>query len=315
MKRNSRVHSRWVWLVSVAVVAMVASSLPAAAYPPPPCEPPNELVQVGTEIVDGEVEIIWECRQTGDDGGGGGGDEPTCDVEMITRAMDNDAVFDDVRDTYGSPYCVNELSCATKVPSSIPEDMWPEDKPREDAIWSFTVCTADGVEWDGTWDWYVPPEPPLLDQAWRAYNNLRADQFSLAFGPDDRGYVGTTTYFWVDITAPGELSSQAFNVVATATPRSITVDPGNGDETITCGWPTSQTEDCIKKYFETSIGGTAVADGRPAFNASATLHYDITFTYNGGPLPADVLAQLPETLEGGPESAPIPIGEVQVIVE
>lgn len=92
-----------------------------------------------------------------------------------------------------------------------------------------------------------------------------------------------------------------------ATPRSISVGPGNGGS-IDCGWATSRTEDGVKKYLKT-------ARGQAAFEASATLPYDVTFTMNGGPLPAADLARLPDSLDSPAEAAAVPVDEVQVIVE
>lgn len=313
--RHRRVASALALAVATALLVIVNTALPATAEQPD-CEPPDELVLKDVVNSEGETVQVWVCEDRG--GGGGDGDSGhECDTQLIVNVMNTDPSFVGVRDKYGDPYCGGPgKACATKVPSSIPEDSWPPDRPREDAIYSFTACTTDGVEWDGTWSWYVPPEPPLLDQAELAYSRLRAEPFALTFNPAQMSFVGAKTYFWADISGTGELDSQAFSVIATATPSHLTVDPGDGNGSMNCGWATSKTDQCVKKYPQASVNGSATGvGGEPAFSAEATLTYDVAFTVNGAPLPADVLAQLPDTLDSPPQTAAVPVGEVQVIVD
>lgn len=263
---------------------------------------PPGTVAVVVQVSDNPIRYETQCVDSGDDGddggddGGGGGSE--CDlIDPFTYCNGGDRCY---QSEWHPPWA-----------------MPPEPKPNPDSEPVIENCAtppSTAVTSYPVWSDDVPDVPPLEDQAWSAFGELAAPPFDLRYGPAALSYVGTDTYFWVEGPGDGEIiGSSAFTVVAIATPDHVEVDPGDGSGVVNCGWATSETDDCVRTYVDSSVGGgTTDAAGTPSYAAQARLIYDVRFENAGAPLN---LPGLPTTLESAWVSAAVPVGEVQVIVE
>lgn len=294
------------WLLAAMFAVAAAAGMVAVTAIPASAEgvcPPGQILKQ-VQVDDNPVRYEFTCVDPGGGGdgggdgdGGGGGNE--CDlVAPFTYCNGGDRCY----------------QSEWHPPWALP----PEPKPSPEAEAVIENCaTPPGLAPTSYPIWSEPGEPavpPLADQAWSAFGELVAPDFTLEFSPADLSFVGTETFFWAEGPSDGELTgTSAFTVVAIATPDHIDVKPGDGPGVINCGWATSKSADCVKTYFEASGGsGTTDSSGRPAHPAQARLVYDVRFENAGAPLD---LPGLPTTLESAWQTTPVPVGEVQVIVE
>ena len=245
----------------------------------------------------------------GGDGDGGGG--PGCVKPAV------------VTSPYGDYFwCEGEFWCQGMESVTEP----PEPPPTPESVYVMYDCLPP--DWTGPTDsrgrqgnrWITPGEnePPSLEQrAERAYGLLRAPAFDLAFDPSGRTYVGADTTFWAEGPADDSFrGTEALGLVAEAYNGQVEVDPGDGSGNITCGWAVSQASGCVKNYGHPSVDGTSVdVDGQPAHTAQAQLTFDVRFLLNGRAINIPGLDAEFMTWETGWEQTPVPVGEVQVIVE
>ncbi|HEY9408551.1 MAG TPA: hypothetical protein VIP77_03130 [Jiangellaceae bacterium] len=249
-----------------------------------------------------------DTEDPGGGGDGGGGGDPECEKPDV------------VTNPYGDFFwCEGEIWCqGTVAVTEPPADAPP--KPSEDAEWVFFTCWNETEAVEQGFEWHSPGEddPPTLEErAERAYGLLRAPAFDLAFDPSGRTYVGADTTFWVDgPTGDTYTGTEALGLVAEAYNGQVEVDPGDGSGNITCGWAVSQASGCVKNYDHPSVDGTSVdADGQPAHTAQAQLTFDVRFLLNGRAINIPGLDAEFMTWETGWEQTPVPVGEIQVIVE
>lgn len=285
--------ARW-RLLSVLVAAafgfasIMFNIVPAAAEE---CSPPSQLVQV--KVSDNPLTYEWQCIPPDDPGDPG---DPGDSCELVDPFT----------------YCQDGQWCYQSEwhpPWAMPD----EPKPSEDAEAVIENCATPPSTFPTSYPvWDDDGEPPIPDpdeQARTAFGQLLAPAFDLAFSPGTGTYVGTETHFWVEGPGDEELvGTSAFTVVAIATPDHVEVDPGDGTGTMNCGWATSETADCVEVYLKTSNN----PDGRVAFPARARLVYSVHFENSGVPFTPD---GVPTTLESDWAGTPVPVGEVQVIVE
>lgn len=272
-----------------------------------------EVSEGGCSVPPGHYESVWNaeknrletitvCPPTGGENGtgdGGGGNEPTCEYYQN---------YDE--------WCEGTAACWGNNPAANqPEDLSPEDNPgpppSDEHNLAYKECRRpDGSTYDD-WYWAVPPEPPLWQQAQEAFANLVAPTFTLKYSPDQLTFVGADTFFWVDGAIGDEIRGEsAFGVVAIASLNRVEVDPGDGSGTLNCGKVTAKSESCVKTYMETSAGA-----GGAAFPARARLVYDVRYTNNGAPLDISGMPNVAVTFTTAYQGTPVPVGEVQVIVE
>jgi len=237
-----------------------------------------------------------------------GAPQPSCDLAAAPAPSGQVA-----ENLLEGPYCLGERFCVTTsvfVPMANPEG----DAPTEDSEGRIRWCsTGADYQWESAW-WTGENEPPsLLERARTAIGQIDLATPTLRTSPTGRTLVSLDTWFWAG-GATQTASGSAFDLVATATFASMSVDPGDGSGAFSCPLTTTREaaqSDCRHAYRRASVGGSASVGGRPAHSASVRLVYDLAFTVGGTPV---VVPGAPTTLEAPLASAPIRVDEVQSIV-
>jgi hypothetical protein len=199
----------------------------------------------------------------------------------------------------------------------------PSGRPVGDAQLRVRMCleSPDTYSlWVGVPVWLgsgrVGVEPSLAVQAREAVGNLRLPGGVLRFSPMGRALVGLETWWWVEGLGGGPVrGTGAFGLVAVATPGGLRVDPGDGSAVVQC--PVTVTKaaaegGCASTYERASVAGMARVGGRPAYVASATATWRVAFVDAG--VPVTIPGYRP-VLTGPPARAPVPVAEVQSVVE
>ena len=131
--------------------------------------------------------------------------------------------------------------------------------------------------------------------------------------PAEGALVNTETWLWVDGWGPVSAQASAGNIVvtATATPRRVAWDMGNGDR-VTCDGPgtpydrtrpsAAQSTSCSYTYRQSSA---RAADG--AFTVTATVMWDVTWSVTGAP-GGGALGAAPRS-----EQVRLPVKEIQAV--
>lgn len=303
----------------VSVASENATDAPTDATDTPPAAPPTK--SPGTppdipglssapecwewvEVSPGRHEYVYVCEtpgedDSGEDDGEGEWDGPTCDLS---------------HEPY-SEFCMGERACWADIPSTIPEENWPERGRESDSeIFTYYECflPPDG-EPDGRFGWIDPYDESLPDEGWAAWGKLQTPAFTLSFEPNELTYVGADTRFEVDGIGDGEIvGGQAGPLQAFGTFSHVEIDPGDSSATFTCD-NDADTDDCEHVYLETSQNQPAQdLDGRGAYTAQARLVYDVIYTMRGEPIS---LPGVPDTLESPWNGTLVPVGEIQVLVQ
>lgn len=269
----------------------------------------------------GEVKVFvppasYVCQSTGEttEPGtpptGGGTDAPappTCDLTLIDGSQ---------WDNPTSPYCDGKRACVTV--DNFPPLLPPKgDKPKEDSKERVEVCSDGTANYPGTPFWSDDEEPPtLLQQAQEAIGNIDLGAPTIELSPPTRSIVNIDTWFWLAGAQREVQGSSAFGLVAIATFKSLTVDPGDGTGAFTCTtFPNSAAEaekSCFHAYRRASVRGSAEVGGRPAYGVTATTVYSLRFEVDGEQV--DVVGA-PATLSGPPAQAAVRVDEVQSVVK
>ncbi len=299
-----------------ALLAVVACALMLAATPgtASAATAPNGDCS-GEEYSDGN----FGCGYDGTDGspgnnGNGGNTGTTSPAAPPTCDLDGRTLYD----SYENPsaqYCSGKNICVD-VDLFAPIEMPTGPKPQEDSVARVTLCgpvigppVVTRIFWSGE------EEPPTLaEQAQTATANLDFATPTVALSPTARTLVNLDTWFWLP-DAQQEVTASAFTLMATARLRSMTVDPGDGSGAFTCA-PVPSTADaasksCIHQYRKASLRGSETVNGRPAYRATVTTVYDLTFTNGGGPITID---GAPTTIDGAPASTAVRVDEAQTVV-
>ncbi len=243
------------------------------------------------------------------DGGGGGTDAPavpTCNLDAI-----NGSDYDNP----SAPYCAENKTCVTVdlfAPVALPDG----EKPNDDSKARVRICSGGplGSIEVGTAFWSDDEKPPTrLEQALTAIGQIDLATPTVNVSPAGRTLVNLDTWFWLTGAQQEATGSSAFGLVAIATFRSMTVDPGDGSGTFTCPFTADAAtaeKQCLHEYRRSSARGSASVDGRSAFTAKVNTVYDLRFEVGGAQV--DVQGA-PATLPGPPASAAIRVDEVQTL--
>lgn len=271
--------------------------------PPPDVEAAAECY-AWVEVLPGVHEYVNICETPGDDDEGEDEDEgehegePTCDLS-------NDPF---------SEFCDGQRACRADIPSSVPEDNWPEPAPSESAIFTFYECIdpPDG-EPEGEYGYIEPYEDSLPDDGWAAFGRLETPAFTLNFEPANMTYVGADTTFNVNGIGDGEITgSRAGPLQAVGKFSHIEIDTGESGGNMQCD-NDPETDDCEHVYLETSHEQPHDdLDGRPAYTAQARLVYDVTYLMDGEQIN---IPGVPDTLESPWNGTLVPVGEIQTLVQ
>ncbi|PSL01387.1 hypothetical protein CLV30_114117 [Haloactinopolyspora alba] len=286
------------------------SSTPEAVLDATP--PPGSEVDAASdcwtlvEVLPGVHQYVNICESPGDDDddgdeGEGEPEGPTCDLsnKPYTEFCHDEHELD---------------ACRAEFPSPIPEDRWPEKgQDSEKEIFTYYECKPPEGEPYGGYSWFEPYKDSLPDQIWSAWGRLQTPAFTLSFEPAGMTYVGADTTFAVDGIGDGELvGSEAGGLRARGTFSHVELDPGDGGATVECD-DDADTDDCTYVYLATSTDEIATdLEGRAAYNAQARLVYDVTYYMDGEQIS---MPGVPDTLESPWNGVPVPVGEIQVLVQ
>lgn len=285
-------------LLSIGALAAVGAA-PAAADPV--CTPPAVIQW----HADGSYScvVVDEGGDPGDDGDGDGGStEPTCQL-------------------WGQfTYCVGTIACHD-IPWHPPMALPDGPKPQPDSEPRARECDY-GVP--GGYGPYVvtyywsdsgEPQPPTLyQQALTAIGQIDLTIPSLTTSPDGRTLVFIPVWYWLDGGEGDRTGSSAFGLVATAVLDHLEVDPGDGSPAIECPWVTSAEqaeEECNHSYDHASADGTETWNGKPAYLASVTAVWTLSFEINGTPV---TIPNAPATLTSDASTAPVRVDEQGAVV-
>lgn len=163
------------------------------------------------------------------------------------------------------------------------EEQRTEIRPEEQrpGVYLHSYC---GDEYLG-FDFYPEAEPVDPEMLARSVRLTPANPAIVTSPPEADGLVGVDTWFWLERWGEASSSATAGDVTVTvyATPRELTIDPGDGSGSFTCAGPPV----AYSPGADPATGCTHVYETAGQFTATATLTYDVGFTSNvgaGGPL-------------------------------
>jgi hypothetical protein len=289
-------------LVSFGALLAAGTTTSAAAGPEPSCDPPA--------VIKWHADGTYSCVVTetggdpGDEGGdgGGGSSEPTCEL-------------------WGQfTYCVGQQACRDiewHPPYALPQG----PKPHPDSKPAIRECDLGDPGVYGPYPieiyWTDPgePQPPsLYEQALTAIGQIDLSLPALETSPSGRTLVYIPVWYWLAGGAGDRTGSSAFGLVATAVVDHLEVDPGDGSDAIQCPWVTSAEqaeEECSHAYDRASNRGESSWNGRPAYLASVTAVWTLSFEINGTPV---VIPNAPATLTSEASTAPVRVDEQGSVV-
>lgn len=285
-------------LVSFGALA-AAGATPAVVEPS--CTPPAQLQYNPNGSY--SCVIVEGGGDDGSDGGDGGGtSEPTCQLWSHFT------------------FCVGTTACRHirwHPPYALPEG----PKPQPDSEPMIRECDLGEPGVYGPypltiyWSDSGEPEPPsLYEQALTAIGEIDLSIPALQTSPDGRTLVYIPVWYWLDGGDGDRTGSSAFGLVATAVLDRIEVDPGDGSAVIECPWVTSAEQaeaECNHRYDRASDEGTARWNGKPAYLASVTAVWNLSFEVNGTPV---TIPNAPTTLTSEASTAPVRVDEQGSVV-
>ena len=283
-----------------ALVAIGATSAAAG----PTCTPPAQIQwhpdgTYSCVVVDGGGD---GGSDGGDDDGGGGTAEPACQL-------------------WGQfTYCAGTRACRD-IPWHPPYALPKGPKPHPDSEPAIRECDLGEPGLYGPYPieiyWSDPgqPQPPsLYEQALAAIGQIDLTIPELVTSPSGRTLVHIPVWYWLASGDGDRTGSSAFGLVATAVLDHLEVDPGDGSGTLECPWVTSAEqaeEQCSHTYDLPSDRGSATWGGRPAFLASVTAVWTLSFEINGTPV---TIPDAPATLTSEASTAPVRVDEQGAVV-
>lgn len=290
-------------LVTGVTASLIGLTLTVSSASAANCVETEALPTGGVKCVKYDDEV--------DPGNPGGGENtstpPPCDL--------SDAPGADY-DNPSAPFCKGTTVCQTIdlfAPLAYPKT----EKPSPDSKARLEACRSPLGTIDlGDVFWSDEEEPPTLtEQAQTAVGMLQFATPTVGVSPETRTLVNLDTWFWLD-GVQGEVSASAFTLTVTARLKSVTVDPGDGGGSFVCDpVPTTAAAaetSCTHEYRRASVRGTTSVAGKPAYQATVTSLYELTYT-NGG----QVLDDIPgaqATINGAPGTTAVRVDEAQTVV-
>jgi hypothetical protein len=213
-----------------------------------------------------------------------------------------------------SNFCVGDDVCYTTnvfVPIRNPEGDKPKDDSEARVMFCFVGPNASHIR---DIFWSDDEEPPSLQQqAQIAVDQLQFATPTVGISPAGRTLVNLDTWFWLD-GVQREVTAKAFTLTATARLRSMSVDPGDGSPAFRCdNIVTSASEaegSCVHRYRKASVRGATSVEGRPAYGATITTVYDLSYTDGGDPVE---IPGAQASIDGTPASTAVLVTEVQTL--
>jgi len=291
-------------LIAGTFVGVVAPASSASAGPPA-CPPPSVNEYLGNGAYSACHPPAGGNDPETPPAEGGGNGTPTCNLNMSGGSLPGKA-------DRGPNFCIDTDTCFNTgqvVPMAPPVGEPPNEDSEARMTWCYTMFgTLENVR---TF-WSDDEEPPTrLQQAQEAIGNIDLGTPALATSPTGRTLVNLDTWFWMDGARDNVTGSSAFGLVAIATFRSMSVNPGDTSGSFGCPLVTSADEaeeSCFHEYRRASNRGSATVGGRPAYQASVTAVYDLRFEVNGTSVS---VPGAPATLDAAPADAAVRVDEVQ----
>lgn len=270
-------------LVAALALALVALTITAGPSSAADC----------TTWQDENGTIHYDCDEIdpGDSHGGGDGGDPvvTCDLE---------GQYSDL--------CIGQDACWMNDPAAVqdPEELKDTPKPNEDSHVVYISCQRpDGSTYDR---WYWNEDVPAItieDRIRSAMGALDLPTIEASFNPPARTLVNLPTWWWAEGAQAGEIrGSEALGMIAVATPRGLSVVPGDGSASQACPMSVTRSDTCTYTYRRSG-----------EYTATLSIVYDIRFEMNGQAIDmAEVPAELRTvTID---DDVPVRVREVQTRV-
>lgn len=282
------------FIVTAGMVAMTAATTVAAAAADGDCirgemkEVNNKLTYVCYEYADGSV----VDGAAGGTGGTGGAEEPSCD---LTGGLYND-------------FCQGTSRCFINDPAALQDTadngLSEESKPNPDSYAVYWECERpDGTTYELYYWNDDQPTVTIEDRVRSAIGALELPTVEATFNPPGRTLVNLPTWWWAAGAPAGEIrGSEALGLVAIATPRGLSVVPGDGAPSMACPMSVTKSDACSYTYRRAG-----------QYTATMSIVYDLRFEMGGTTLPAgDVPAEFRTmTID---DEVPVTVREVQTRV-
>lgn len=240
------------------------------------------------------VRCVTASTRPGDSTGGGsdGGGTPPPDTCKLAEFQKTEAAIG----TYYPAWCEGTSRCIIHDPPTESDAstvaQYAKLKPPASVIEIFCADAflADAGGWTLAIGGVQTPRQ-LIVRADDAYGNLAPPPPDIHTNPGTPSVVRLATWFWLGPASFGEVrGSSADGMVAIATPRSTTWNPGDGSGAIECagaGAPYGTgAGDCTHIYTKASFAPQPATDakGNPAYAAVVTRTYDVRYEFYGQPV-------------------------------
>src|SRR5581483_10356370 len=193
---------------------------------------------------------------------------------------------------------------------------WGPPRGQEPGAWYRRICYHENGTSTGTIHWVNDRvDPAALAQQAADRVPIPLPGVHVNPSPSEGAVVGVPTWLWVDPAAWRPVTAQAsagtVTVTATAAPRRVVWDMGNGDRVICDGPGTAydpsrpgdeQSTDCSYTYRRSSAG--AAGD---VYTVTATVVWEVTWSVTGAP-GGGSLGTSPRS-----ESIQLPVKEIQAV--
>lgn len=203
-----------------------------------------------------------------------------------------------------------------RAADSMAENGWGPPRGAEPGAWYRRICyNPDGTS-TGTIHWVTDPvDPVALAQQAADRVPIPAPGVGVNPSPSEGAVVGVETWLWVDPAAWQPVTAQAAAgsvvVTATASPRRVVWDMGNGDS-VMCEGPGTpydpdrpseqQATDCSYTYQRSSA-----QEPSGTFRVTATVVWEVSWSVSGAP-GGGSLGTTPRT-----ETVELPVKEIQAV--
>ena len=203
-----------------------------------------------------------------------------------------------------------------QISDKLAESGLGEPKGAEPGSWYRRICYSEAGLSTATIHWVADRvDPAVLARQAADQVPIPAPGVSMNPGPSDGAVVNVETWLWVDPASWQPVAAQASAggvvVTATASPRRVLWDMGNGDR-VTCAGPgtpydstrasSAQSTDCSYTYRQSS----ARAEGG-AYTVTATVVWEVSWTVTGA-AGGGSLGTAPRS-----QSVRLPVKEIQAV--
>lgn len=283
--------------VRVAVTALVSAVVVSVLVAGPATAAPGDCIREGTEVINGQV--ISTCLEY-EGGGGTSGDDSD-------GGSDGEVVSDDCDLSGGlfNEFCIGTARCFVNDPAAVQDleknGLSEDSRPSPDSYPVYWQCQRpNGEEFDRYYWNDDQPVVSIADRIRAAVGVLQLPTISASFNPPTRTLVNLPTWWWAVGAPAAEIrGTEALGLRAVATPRGLSIEPGDGTGSFTCPMSVTKSDTCTHEYRRAGD-----------YTASVSIVYDLTFEIGGNPVDA---AEVPADLRTltVDDAVDVPVREVQ----